>query len=137
MSDLSPLKDMKLTYLDCGYTKVSDLSPLKGMKLTSLYCMAHTVSDLSPLKDMKLTPVTRRHAGVRPVAAEGHEADGPACTNAQVADLSPLKGMPLKLLTCDFKPERDAEILRSIKTLETINGKPAEEFWKDVDAKKP
>ena len=33
----------------------------------------------------------------------------------------------------DFKPERDAEILRSIKTLETINDKPAAEFWKEVE----
>jgi hypothetical protein len=31
--------------------------------------------------------------------------------------------------------QRDAEILRSIKTLETINGKPAAEFWKEVDKK--
>ncbi len=54
-----------------------------------------------------------------------------------VSDLSPLRGMPLKSILCDFKPERDAEILRSIKTLETINGKPAAEFWKDADAKKP
>ena len=42
--------------------------------------------------------------------------------------------MPLKEIWCDFKPERDAEILRSIKTLEKINGKPAAEFWKDVEA---
>ena len=40
------------------------------------------------------------------------------CEATQVSDLSPLKGMPLKDLGCDFKPERDAEILRSIKTLE-------------------
>ncbi len=46
------------------------------------------------------------------------------------------KDMPLKELGCDFKPERDTEILRSIKTLETINGKPAAEFWKEVDAKR-
>jgi hypothetical protein len=31
----------------------------------------------------------------------------------------------------------DTEILRSIKTLEKINNKPAAEFWKEVDAKKP
>jgi len=43
--------------------------------------------------------------------------------------------MPLKELWCDFQPERDAEILRSIKTLETINGKPAAEFWKEVEKK--
>jgi hypothetical protein len=43
--------------------------------------------------------------------------------------------MPLKELGCDFLPERDAEIVRSIKTLEKINGKPAAEFWKEVDQK--
>ena len=56
--------------------------------------------------------------------------------DTKVADLSPLKGMPLKELYCDFQPERDAAILRSIKTLENINGKPAAEFWKDVESKK-
>jgi hypothetical protein len=29
------------------------------------------------------------------------------------------------------------DVLRSIKTLETINGKPAAEFWKEQEAKKP
>jgi hypothetical protein len=43
--------------------------------------------------------------------------------------------MPLNVLGCDFKPERDKEILRSIKTLESINGKPAADFWREVDAK--
>jgi len=52
-----------------------------------------------------------------------------------VSDLSVMKRMPLKQVVCDFKPERDAAILRSIKTLETINHKPAAEFWKEVDAK--
>jgi len=45
--------------------------------------------------------------------------------------------MPLKDLFGDFKPERDAELLHSIKTLEKINNKPAADFWKDVDARKP
>jgi len=49
--------------------------------------------------------------------------------------LSPLKDLPLTNIECDFQPERDAEILRSIKTLETINGKPAAEFWKEVEKK--
>jgi hypothetical protein len=47
-----------------------------------------------------------------------------------VKDLSPLKGMPLTHISCDFIPERDAEIMRSIKTLEMINGKPAAEVLK-------
>jgi hypothetical protein len=52
-----------------------------------------------------------------------------------VADLSPLKGMPLQHLLCDFKPERDAAILRSIKTLETINSVPAK-VWLGIDLTK-
>ncbi|MCI0683966.1 MAG: hypothetical protein L0Y71_17805, partial [Gemmataceae bacterium] len=51
----------------------------------------------------------------------------------KITDLSLLKEMPLKELDCDFRPERDAEILRSIKTLEQINRKPAAEFWKEFD----
>ena len=54
MSDLSPLKDMKLTDLACNGTQVSDLSPLKDMKLTNLDCDGTQVSDLSPLKGMPL-----------------------------------------------------------------------------------
>ena len=60
---------------------------------------------------------------------------GLGCNSANVADLSPLKELFLKELTCDFKPERDAELLRSLKTLEKINDKPVQEFWKEVEAK--
>jgi hypothetical protein len=44
--------------------------------------------------------------------------------------------MPLTNLRCDFKCERDTAILRSIKTLKTINDKPAAAFWKEQEAKK-
>ena len=53
--------------------------------------------------------------------------------NTKVTDLSQLQGMPLQELNCDFRPERDADILRSIKTLEKINYKPAAEFWDQYD----
>lgn len=50
-----------------------------------------------------------------------------------VADFSLLTDMPLNEVSLDFKPERDTDILRSIKTLETINDKPVAEFWKEVE----
>ena len=50
-------------------------------------------------------------------------------------DLTPLKGMPLKELSCDFRRERDAEVLRSLTTLERTNDKPATDFWKEVDGR--
>jgi hypothetical protein len=48
----------------------------------------------------------------------------------KVTDLSPLKGLPLKQLCLDFRPERDAAVLRSLTGLEQINEMPASEFWK-------
>jgi hypothetical protein len=86
------------------------------MALESLnvsYC--HRVTDLSPLKGMPLQRLF--------------------WIGTAVSDLSPLQGMPLKHVLCDFQRERDAEFLRSFTTLETINGKPAAEFWKEVDGK--
>ena len=71
-----------------------------------------------------------RHEGVRPVAPEGMPLTSCGATVTKVTDLSPLKGMPLKELYCDFKPERDTEILRSIKTLEWINMEKAKEVLK-------
>jgi hypothetical protein len=82
-----------------------------------LYLDRTRVSDLSLLKGMKLAVLH--------------------CRETRVTDLSPLKGMPLKDLRYDFKPERDTEVLRSIITLETINGKPARDFWDEVGDKKP
>ena len=54
VSDLSPLKDVKLLKeLWCSRTQVSDLSPLKDMKLRVLHCDGTRVSDLAvPLQEM-------------------------------------------------------------------------------------
>ena len=118
VSDLSPLKDMKnLEMLVFYKTAVTDVSALKGMKLTNLQCVGSKVSDLTPLLGMPLNQLD--------------------CGWTKVTDLSPLRGMPLKNLTCDFKKERDTAFLRSIKSLETINGKPAAQFWQEVDGTAP
>jgi len=156
VSDLSPLKDMKLINLVCGYAPVSDLSPLQGMPLEMLVCGNTKVSDLTPLKDMPLKLLWCGGTQVTDLTPlKGMMLSELRCDYTQVSDLSPLRGMPLLLLNCDaasimdfsplenmplkelrldFKPERDTELLRSIKTLETINEKPAAEFWKEVEA---
>jgi hypothetical protein len=123
VTDIAPVRALTgLQTLRCrgsgrGKGQLADLSPLKGMPLTVLNITGTRVSDLSPLRDMKLTTLH--------------------CGDTKVADLAPVKGMPLKELWGDFRPERDAEILRSIKTLEKINDKPVAEFLKGVDAGKP
>jgi Leucine-rich repeat (LRR) protein len=115
VADLSPLKEMKLAHLYCDQAPISDLSPLRGMPLKALFIPRTRVSDLSPLRGMPLTFVD--------------------VASTPVSDLSVLQGMPLKEIGCDFQSERDAKILRSLMGLEKINGKPAAEFWKEVDGK--
>jgi formylglycine-generating enzyme required for sulfatase activity len=139
VNDLSPLKGMALTVLYCNATEVSDLSPLKGMPLAELQCGGTKVEDLSPLQGMRLMELFCNQTRVKDLSPlKGMPLHWLYCEDTSVTDLAPLKGMPLKSLRVDFKPERDAEILRSIKTLETINDQPAAEFWKKVDAgKKP
>jgi tRNA A-37 threonylcarbamoyl transferase component Bud32 len=138
VADLSPLKGMQLILLGAGNTQVSDLSPLRDMKLTNLGCNGTQVADLSPLKDMPLSYLMCNGSQVKDLSPlKGMPLEALNVGGTKVSDLSPLKGMPLKNLSCDFKAERDAAILRSIPTLETINGKPTREFWKEVEAKKP
>jgi serine/threonine protein kinase len=159
VSDLSPLKGMELTVLGCGGTQVTDLSPLRGMPLRELNVWGTPVSDLSPLKGMGLTTLAcngtkvsalspLRGMGLRKLACDhtpvadlsplrGMPLQALDCESTQVSDLSPLRGMPLKELWCDFQAERDTEALRSIKTLEKVNGKPAQALWKEAAAKRP
>jgi hypothetical protein len=51
-----------------------------------------------------------------------------------VRDLTPLKGMPLTSLSLRYCPA-DPAPLRGIKTLKTISDKPAQEFWREYDAR--
>lgn len=134
VSDLSPIAAMRLTFLDCSGTQVSDLSPLKRMQLRELRCQQTLVTDLSPLRGMPLTRLLIFQTGVSDLSPlKGMPLTHLQCGLTKVSNLSLLKEFPLKELVCDFVPERDAEILRSIKTLEKINNKPAADFWKEVE----
>jgi hypothetical protein len=137
IKDLKPLEGMPLEFLDCAHTNVADLSPLKGMKLKQLGCDQTLVSDLSLLQGMALEGLgvcyCHRVTDLSPL--KGMPLQRLLWIGTAVSDTSPLQGMPLKEVLCDFQRERDGEFLRSFKTLETINGKSAAEFWKEVDGK--
>jgi len=60
---------------------------------------------------------------------------GSAPGKSKLRELSPLRGLKLKELSFDMEPSRNVFVLRFIKTLEKINGKPAAEFWKTIDPK--
>jgi hypothetical protein len=84
------------------------------MPLKNLNVHRTPVKNLAPLKGMALEVF---HYGETPVK-----------------DISILKDMPLREVVCDFQRDRDEAVLRAIKTLETINGKPAAQFWKELPA---
>ena len=58
VSDLSPLRGMKLKRLWCHLTQVSDLSPLQGMPLKFLAIDVTKVSDVKPLRGMPVEILT-------------------------------------------------------------------------------
>ena len=136
VSDLSPLKGMPLKLLNCGGTLVSDISPLKGMPLSHLGLDNTKVSDLAPLRGMRLIDLGVPYTKVSDLSPlVGMPLEKLQIQGSKVTDLSPVKDLPLTWLVCDFRPERDAKILRAIPTLKTINDKPAVEFWRSVENK--
>ena len=113
--DLSPLKGMSLTGINLQGTMVSDISTLKGMPLNDLNIPNTKVSDLTPLLGMN----TLRRLSYGDL----------------VTDLSPLRNLALEQIYFhSFRAERDSMNLRAITTLKRINGKPAAEFWNEIDA---
>ena len=137
VSDLSPLAGMPLAHLDCPNCPVADLSPLRGMALTWLACYNTKVNDLSPLTGAPLQVLIIQRTAVHDLSVlKGMPLLRLDCDHTQVNDLSPIRDSHLKTLGFDFDPQRDSDILRSIKTLEKINGLPVAEFWKQVEAGK-
>jgi len=135
VTDLSPLKGMPLGALTIAFTGVSDLRPLEGMQLHFLNCDSSKVTDLSPLKGARLKQLAIHNTKVTDLSPlKGTTLTSLRMEGSAVTDLSPLEGVPLESLSCNFDAPRDARVLRGIKTLSTINGKPAAEFWKGVDA---
>ncbi len=94
--DLSPLRGLQLTELDCGWSRrLKDLSPLRGMTLERLQIPCTQVDDLSPLKGMPLAILF--------------------CEDTLISDLSPLEGMPLELIQIHFTLISDLSPLKKSK----------------------
>jgi len=110
LTDISFLKNVPIERLNIAITKVKSLEPLRGKKLTYLCVNDTDVADLSIIKGMPIETLFIR--------------------NTSILDLSPLKELPaLTELLFDFIPERDTQIIRTLKSLERINRLGVKEFW--------
>jgi eukaryotic-like serine/threonine-protein kinase len=106
--DLSPLRDMPLTYLECNGTNVADLTPLHGTKLEHLGISDTRVTDLSPLKGVPLTYLHVNRTAVKDLSPlAGMQLVGLEIDATAVTDLSPLRGMPLTFFACRSTPVTD------------------------------
>ena len=124
VADLAPLKGMPLEYLMAEGTLVVDLTPLIGMPLKTLTLGKTRISDLEPLRGMPLRHLQVADTWVASLAPlQGLPLDTLYVQGTKVRDLTPLRGMPLRTLYCNFDAARDGAVLRSLKSLEHINGK--------------
>jgi serine/threonine protein kinase len=73
--DLTPLRGMQLSTLDCSATGVRDLAPLRGMPLESLHCQGTAVRDFTPLNSLPLEELyVDVEAGKALEVLRGHKA---------------------------------------------------------------
>jgi hypothetical protein len=115
LADLSPLKGLRLVYLNCGQTRVRDLSPLADMPLLLLQCDSTEVVDLSPLKGTPLKTLYCHGTAVKDLSPlRGLRLTALGCARTPVADLSPLRGMPLTSLDCSRTAVADLGPLRGM-----------------------
>jgi hypothetical protein len=112
LSDIGCLKGLKLQDLGLANTRVSDLAALQGMPLTRLQISGSGVKDLAPLRGMKLASLS--------------------ITGTPVTDLAPLKDLPLQKLDLDRGLVGDGALLKSLRSLKTLNEVPLADYLKGV-----
>jgi len=138
LCDLSPLAGLQLTNVEFAHNRLlTDLEPLRGMPLLSIRLTNTGVTNLGPLRDcVKLTALGIE--GTRVTDLEPLRERKMLLlylSGAPLRDISILASFPLKYLNFEPRSAEEVALLRSIKTLETINGVPAAQFWKQRDAR--
>lgn len=161
LTDLRPLAGLRLTQLSlCNHGRLRDLSPLAGMEIVILECCRCPLDDLTPLKGLPLkhldvsnTPLSSLDsiagASLRYLNIAGSRvSDGSLGRLENIGGLrsAHLKGAPVRdlaflrrtsvieLSADDAVLAANRAVLSDLPKLKTINGEPAEQFWKEFDA---
>jgi eukaryotic-like serine/threonine-protein kinase len=115
LTDLAPLRWIKLASLSCLSAQVGDLSPLRGAPLEKLVLIGNPVSDLAPLKG---APLAQLYLGGTQVAdlspLRGMKLTHLYLEDTPVTDLSPLENMPLEQLSLRGTHIADLKLLRGM-----------------------
>lgn len=154
VTDLSPLGGMPLEEFRAGNTAISDLTPLESAQLRTLTVDRTKVRRLPNLRQMPLemvllqftplesldgiqgTPVQRLECHATPLSdltpvKELRNLWGMTIYKTNITDLSPLiESGGMRILYCDYVPERDRAIIARIPRLEIVNDRPVSELLK-------
>lgn len=130
-TNLNFLAGLSLKLLDLEYTKPADFSFLKKMRVEELSLRGCPVTDLSALGGKKgLRRLTLSYTLVDDLTPIAKLAiSGLDIQYTRVKNIDVIRQMPLEWLR--LSPQRitnNASVFRDCKTLEQINGVPAEEF---------
>ncbi len=143
---LAPLKDMPLTWLDCGLCGITDLSPLRGRPLCMLFADANGFHDLEPLRNIHLTEFSfngNRVSNLEPL--RGMPLNDINCGMNDIECLDPLRGMPLSTLKCQCNRIQTLAPLEhmqlstlmcggnKLKNLAPFHQDPPKNFWYDCE----
>jgi tRNA A-37 threonylcarbamoyl transferase component Bud32 len=131
LRDISWLSGMEIDTLNIVRGTFTDISVLNNLPLRHISLLTSSVSDFSSLAGKPLESFNLY--GCRSIKdlnfIHGMPLNTLRVEDVELTDWSPLRGLPLTNLIADLEPEREADILRSLPTLKTFNGKPAEELW--------
>lgn len=122
--DISPLSEVKtITHLELKGTSVTDLSPLKGIKLRELNLRQTKISDLTPLSESALTMLNIERTPVSTLAGLPTERFRKllATDAGTLADISALKGAPIVDLQLKGTQVIDLGPLAGNTTLQTLS----------------
>ena len=135
LSDISPLRGLPLTHLDLGCTEVTNIEVVREMPLKDLSLDRVPVADLSPLTGKVLKSLHFGGTKVKslsdvPIAS----SEVIHCHLPQISDKAELQRWGVRFLDLWGVPATvDPERLRELKPpLSRVNGKPLEEFLKEV-----
>jgi len=135
-NDLAAIEGLKLQKLVVGSCPVTNLALLQGMPLKQLILEAVPVVDLEPLRGMPLSEVILLGLPLtNPTPLQGMQLTNLVLLYCRgVTDVSFVREMPLKSITFDERSATNGmEVLRQLRDLKQINGKPAEQFWRRQD----
>ncbi len=111
---LEKLRDVQA--LDLSSNAITDLSPLKGLKLMELYLEDTQVQDLAALRGMPLQKLYLSHSPVRDISAlAGMQLDEFNAVETKIADLTPLAQSTIRMFWLTGSPVESITALRTVR----------------------